>query len=293
MEKLSENEIAELIYPTINIKSWNCHYGFKEEKAKAIKWYNTDILVIQECREIDMERSGYDVNHRDWYGDHKEAMDLPDNVKADRDLGIGIFWKDGIHIEKLQVWKDGLCHKNDFRYLVPYKVRGDFEPFILIAVWTKNKMDAGDPLDYIQKAHAAVDHYKNIGLLDGRVVLIGDFNSNSIWDKYYRKGWSHSAFVDKLEKMGIKDCSPGEKRGTYYYIRNNKDNYVTNDYCFASAQMGKPISFYILGFNEWKTNENGVKRWHGSDHLPINVIFNIDEQKQEQEKCNIGNSHEQ
>ena len=259
----------------MKIVSWNCHYGFDGKKPEIINKYDADILVIPECREIDMdiEGSGNGKEQRDWYGDHKEAMDLPDNVKAKRDLGIGIFWKEGIHIEQLQVWKDDLRHNSNFRYLVPYKVEGDFEPFTLIAVWTKNKIDAGDPLDYIQKAHAAVDHYKSIGLLDGRVVLIGDFNSNSIWDKYYRDGWSHSAFVDKLEKMGIKDCSSGETCGTYYYYRNEQDNYVTDDYCFASAQMGKPADFTVSGLDEWELNENGVKRWHGSDHCPISVEF--------------------
>jgi exonuclease III len=196
----------------MRIVSWNCHYGFDGKKPETIKKNNADILVIPECREIDMKGSDYDEKHYDWYGDHKEATDAWGNINKEKDLGIGIFWKDGITVTRLPEWDNTLCKESDFRYLVPYKVEGNFESFTLIAVWTKNKADVSDPLDYVQKAHAAVDHYKSIGLLNGRVVLIGDFNSNVIWDDRYKKENNHSALVEKLEKIGIKECfSPWKK----------------------------------------------------------------------------------
>jgi len=259
---------------TLRIVSWNCHYGFYGEKPKAISEFDADILVIPECREMDMEESGYDKEHRDWWGDHKEATDNSGNVNKKNDLGVGVFWKDGITVTQMPQWKETLSKNNDFRYLVPYKVEGNFEPFTLIAVWTKNKMDAGDPLDYVQKAHAAVDHYKNIGLLDGRVVLIGDFNSNSIWDNNYRKECNHSALVEKLKQMEIKDCSGSlEKYNTYYYCYNSKEYSVVDDYCFASAKMSESAKFSVPNSNKWIL-ENGAKRWRGlSDHCPIIVDF--------------------
>ena len=53
--------------------AWNCHHGFTEDKVAAIKKINADILVIPECRKIDLEKSDY-KEHCDWYGDHKEAI---------------------------------------------------------------------------------------------------------------------------------------------------------------------------------------------------------------------------
>jgi endonuclease/exonuclease/phosphatase family metal-dependent hydrolase len=263
----------------MRIVSWNCHYGFDGKKPEAIKEYEADILVIPECRKIDMEGSGYDEKHSDWYGDHKEATDTLGNINKEKDLGIGVFWKDGITMEQLEEWKADLRHNSDFRYLVPYSVKsvdGKFEPFTLIAVWTKNviKTEKNDCLDYVQKAHAAVDKYKTLGLMDGRTVLIGDFNSNVIWDKNYKEEKNHSALVKKLKEKGIIDCSGinGEnKQSTFYYYTKTGENQVIDDYCFASVNIVAKLS--VPGPDEW-TQENGVKHWRGlSDHCPIIVDF--------------------
>jgi exonuclease III len=256
----------------MKIVSWNCHYGFDGKKPETIKKYGADILVIPECREMDMKGSGYDEKHHDWYGDHKEATDTLGNINKEKDLGIGIFWKDGIRISLKQEWKDDLRHNSDFRYLVPYKVEGNFETFTLIAVWTKNKTDVSDPLDYVQKAHAAVDRYKSIGLLKGHVILIGDFNSNDIWNDRYRKEWNHSALVEKLGEIGIKECFfPLEKNKyhTFYYYRNNEEFWVVDDYCFASVDIAKSAKLSV-------PDSARVKRWNGlSDHCPIIVDFDL------------------
>jgi exonuclease III len=262
----------------MRIVSWNCHYGFDGKKPEAIKEYEADILVIPECREIDMKSSGYDEKHSDWYGDHKEATDTLGNTNKEKDLGIGVFWKDGITVARLTEWDNTLSKESDFRYLVPYKVEGNFEPFTLIAVWTKNKTDVSDPLDYVQKAHAAVDHYKSIDLLNGRVILIGDFNSNIIWNDRYRKEWNHSALVEKLEKLGINECFfPLEKDEYHTFIYyHNKEFRVVDDYCFASADLAKSAKLSVPGSDKW-TIENGAKRWNGSDHCPIIVDFDMQE----------------
>jgi len=273
-EKDKENYMENNV---LRIVSWNCHYGFDGKKPETIKSFKADILVIPECREIDMEKSGYDKEHRDWYGDHKEAIEK-EEINTEKDLGVGIFWKDGITVKQLPEWENSLKDNCNFRYLIPYEVKGNFPPFILITVWTKAKYITGenDHLEYVQKAHSAIDHYNDLGLLKGQVILIGDFNSNIIWNNCYKKEQNHSKLVEKLEKIGIKDCSsPSEnKNNTYIYYTKNGEKQVVDDYCFASSKISDSAKFSIPSSDEW-TLVNGVKHWHGSDHCPIVVDFTL------------------
>ena len=272
----------------MKIVSWNCHWGFDKTKADTIfgKFSQNDIFVIQECREMDMNKTGYDEAHRDWYGDYKEVKNSSDSDKAERGYGIGVFWPDNISINRHKKWDESLKDNNDFRYLIPYEVHGlknNFEPFTLIAVWTKRWIegDKNDQLEYVKKAHAAVDKYKEIGLLDRRVILIGDFNSDKIWDGYYGPKWSHSKLEKKLEENNIYDCSryyKEKKYVTFYYYNyrdNNKEIPICDDYCFASEDIEIKPEFWVHGTEEWFPDEKGKKRWHGSDHCPISVEFNF------------------
>ena len=265
----------------MKIVSWNCRYGFTEEKVKAIKDFNADILVIQECREIDMDKTGYDKDHRDWYGDHKEVDEekLTGDFRVERDLGVGIFWKNGITINQNDEWRNSLKDNCDFRYIIPYEVKGNFYPFTLFAVWTKNRGGMNDRLDYIRKAHAAFDEYKCTGLLDDQVIMIGDFNSNPRWNDDYQKDWNHTAFVEKLNKNGIIDCSHSSKKKdyfTYYYYTKDGIQYVIDDYCFASLKIANAAEFFNPDFDDLLNLETGQKRWRDlSDHCPISVKFDL------------------
>jgi len=244
---------------TLRIVSWNCHYGFDGEKPNVIKEFNADILVIPECREMDMEESGYDKEHRNWWGDHKEAKDKFENINKEKDLGVGVFWKDGITVTRLDKWDKSLSQNCDFRYLIPYTIEGDFKTFTLIAVWTKDryKLDKNDQLKYTQKLIAAIDHYKSIGLLDDQVVLIGDFNT-------YAKDSNDN--LKKLEEklkplINCTENSSFHTRKTYYDARYG---YGIDDFCFISGNMknnSKKIEVDIP--NDWDNNNN----WKGSDQL--------------------------
>jgi exonuclease III len=256
---------CQILEVWVKIVSWNCCWqkgGFTTEKQDKILNLNPDILVVQECRKEDWERLSYSKRTGCWYGDGLEAAGDPK-----KDLGVGVVCKENIIITQLSEWENTWSKNSNFRYLIPYRIEGTFEPFTLIAVWTKNKTGAGDPLDYVQKAHAAFDCYKGSGLLDNRVVFIGDFNSNEKWDKDYREGWGHTALVEKLEKEGIKNCAIGNKDDTYYYNHNGNKYQVIDDYCFASKEICSKLK--VDGFKVGNPGE-----WlQYSDHCPIIVTF--------------------
>nr|AGS53929.1 predicted protein [uncultured bacterium contig00087] len=271
----------------MKIVSWNCRGGFDGDKPKIINesFNDADILVIPECRKMDMDVKieGYsnDKEHRDWYGDGKEVVkDEAGNPNKIYNRGIGIFCKKGITIKQNEKWDKELRDNNDYRYLVPYNVSSEkFGAFTLIAVWTKGRLKGvkEDKFEYVEKIHAAIDKYKKIGLLDDRVILIGDFNSNKVWDKEYNKELNHSKLVCKLEnEYGIIEYSESNKENysTYHYY-HKEEKEVIDDYCFASKNIAKSAEFTVPASSEWDKGEN-IKLWKGlSDHCPICVEFTL------------------
>ena len=246
---------------TLRIVSWNCKCGFDEKKPEIINKLNADILVIPECREMDkdsMDKFGFD---NIWYGDHEEAKYKSGEINKIKDLGIGVFWKNGITVNEMTEWKE-LKNNSNFRYLVPYKVEGNFETFTLIVVWTKAKGITGekDILEYTQKAHAAIDYYGKKDLLKNKVIFIGDFNTGSI------KGASNASRYEDLVrafiKKDFKNCADGQEWVPTFFKGSNS---WLDDHCFASNDI-EVISFGIGNSDFWRKY---------SDHSPIIIDFII------------------
>jgi hypothetical protein len=56
-------------------------------------------------------------------------------------------------------------------------------------------------LRYVRVTHEIVDQHAEY-LASGRGLIIGDFNSNTIWDASH-PGRNHSMLVDKLNRLGL------------------------------------------------------------------------------------------
>jgi endonuclease/exonuclease/phosphatase family metal-dependent hydrolase len=103
-------------------------------------------------------------------------------------------------------------------------------------------------------------------------MLIGDFNSNTIWDRKYREG-NHSNVVKHLEKKGIVSCYhlhhrqvQGKEQHPTLYLYRHPDKPYHLDYCFASKDMAEKIQSVEIGtYDDWKPY---------SDHVPVMVTFN-------------------
>ncbi len=102
-------------------------------------------------------------------------------------------------------------------------------------------------------------------------MLIGDFNSNTIWDKPRREG-NHSAMVQHLERKDIYSVyhkhfnqTQGQEQHPTLYMYRHKDKPYHLDYCFASLDMIKNLKSVEVGEYEfWKDY---------SDYVPVMVTF--------------------
>ena len=115
-------------------------------------------------------------------------------------------------------------------------------------------------------------HQYEFYLSNKRTVLIGDFNSNTIWDRKRRIS-NHSNVVKVLKEKGIissyhlhhKQIQGKEDHPTLYMYRH-KDKPYHLDYCFASADMTDKIESVEIGDHKFWSKF--------SDHVPVMVTFN-------------------
>ena len=142
----------------MKIITWNCNGKFRE-KFKDIINEDADIYVIQECEDPTKAKSDeykeFAGNNYFWTGKGK-------------DKGLGIFAKDDVLLEEIPNLND-----KDFSNFIALRVNKSFN---LLGVW------AMPP--YVEMIHDFFD--ENISLFDESLIMCGDFNSNSIWDKEHK-----------------------------------------------------------------------------------------------------------
>lgn len=223
------------------------------KKAVFILKLKPDILIIQECEHPDRLIFGDGIIKPSsilWFGENKNK-------------GLGIFSFGDFNINLLNEYK------SDYKTIIPVKVSNQEIEFNLFAIWANNPKDKDGA--YITQVWKAIHHYEEI-ISNSRTILIGDFNSNVIWDKPKRIG-NHSHLVEKLKSKQIsssyhlfhKQEDGKEKDPTLFMYRNpNKPYHI--DYCFTSIDFTEKLKSVEVGnFNEW------LKL---SDHCPLIIDFN-------------------
>lgn len=236
----------------MRIVEWNCQGAFRN-KFKEILDLHPDILIVVECEPIEKLQFGKllpNPNSYCWYSDTGKK-------------GIGIFSFCDYTVEIL------FEHNPRFRYIVPLKVSNDLVSFFLFAVWAMDHPT--DPLSrYIGQVWNAINFYKS--LLQQNCLIVGDFNSNKIWDFKERSG-NHTSVVNMLSEYQIKslyhlqsgDLQGEEKEKTFYLHRNESKPYHI-DYVFASEGLYQNgFSLSIGKYDDWIDK---------SDHVPL--ILDVD-----------------
>ncbi len=221
-------------------------------KAALILQHKPDILIVPECEHPDKLRFGAGIPlpaDQLWFG-------------TNTNKGLGIFSYGSFRFRVLR------NHNRDLKMIIPIAVSsGEFD-FTLYAVWANNPDDPDG--QYVEQVWKALHHYKRT-IKSRQTILMGDFNSNTIWDRKYRAG-NHSNVVAHLEKKGIVSCYhlhynqiQGKEEDPTFYLYKHKDKPYHLDYCFASADMTRKMKSVEIGnYDFWKKY---------SDHVPVIVTF--------------------
>ena len=165
--------------------------------------------------------------------------------------GLAIFVRSSIKAEKND-WET-YC----LRHFISLKINDSFD---LIGVW------ASSP--YIEEYY--IYQFINIEKFNNNSVIIGDFNSNAIWDKSHGKR-NHSEVVKQLQKIGlcsayhfVKKEDQGNETQKTFYLYNHIDKGYHIDHCFVNENL---ISNYMV--------LTDMKWLELSDHLPIQLVLNL------------------
>ena len=233
--------------------TWNCQGAFRK-KAEIILSHKPDILVVQECEHPDKLVFNSSIERpKDfhWYGD---------NIHK----GLGIYSYSDYRFELLPDFNP------EFRYILPFRVTGHGQKFTLFAIWAMNNTDNYEAR-YIGQIWLAINYYTT--LLDNPTILIGDFNSNKIWDYKDRVG-NHSDVVRKLADKNIHSiyhrhykAEQGKEKHPTFFLQRKQNKPYHIDYCFASAGIADKIREVEIG-----TYENWTEH---SDHSPLKLTFDL------------------
>lgn len=222
------------------------------KKAEFILSEKPDILIVPESEHPDKLKFKLDLKKPTdslWFGKNLNK-------------GLGIFSYGDYKLEVLDIYNP------EIKTIIPIKVTGGKYDFTLFAIWAFNNDDPD--YRYIGQVWKAIQYYKEI-LKTGNVILIGDFNSNVIWDGLKRKV-NHSKVLEEFSAINIFSAYhkhlnqiPGkESHPTFYMYRHQSKPYHI-DYCFASLDFINKIDSVTVGnYEDWTVH---------SDHKPLSVTF--------------------
>lgn len=223
------------------------------KKADFILELKPDVLIIPECENEEKLNFGLFAekpNSIVWYGNNPNK-------------GIGVFSYGDYKVELLNV------HNPQFQFVLPLSVTNLNHTWIVFAVWSQ-KPELND--NYTEQVWNAIQHYNEL-LKEDNIILAGDFNSNSIWDKKGREA-NHSNMVDSLEKSGISSVYhqfhgqvQGEEEHPTLFMQRKIERPYHIDYCFASNFLLMRVENIQVGNAEmWLPH---------SDHMPLIIDFNL------------------
>jgi len=238
----------------MKIITWNCNMAFRK-KAALLMAEQPDILVIPECESEERMRFADNTSVPSgmvWHGNNPHK-------------GLGVFAFNGYQLTLLD------CHNPEFKHILPIAVTGGAVDFLLFAIWANNPEDKDGP--YVTQLWKALHYYDDLLRNSKSTMFIGDFNSNSVWDKPRREG-NHTALVALLEEQNIYSTYhlyyqqlQGKEAHPTFYLYRHQDKPYHLDYCFASTDFIQKMKTVTVGtYEDW---------YKYSDHQPLAIDFEL------------------
>ncbi|MCB5292110.1 hypothetical protein BJQ90_01543 [Arthrobacter sp. SO3] len=205
------------------------------KKRHLIEALQPDVLILQEVAKKDISSAGHPFAA--WTGSNPNK-------------GLGVL---GIASARYKVTEFA---DPNLPWHLPFSVDG----LNIVALWAHQ---LNRELRYVRVTHQIVDRHS--GFLSGETALLmGDFNSNSVWDKHH-PGRNHSMLVEKLGGLGLSSVyhrtgvtgEGAEPTKTYFHTRNQRFGHHI-DYAFLSN--GVPADLMVGDSGDWLAH---------SDHMPL------------------------
>jgi exonuclease III len=233
----------------MKLVSWNCNMALGR-KWPRLSQFKADIYVIQECSQSDLNHIGSEFGLSDhWIGSNPHK-------------GLGLLVRKPFEVVDFQ--HTGLT------WIGCAKISGP-KDLTLYPVWT-GIPKADRSLRYIRQIHLLLDRLATNPPV-GNVVVVGDFNSNTIWDKEHGDR-CHSKAVERLAGLGLRSAfheltkipqGAENKVAPTIYFRKNLDLPYHIDCLFASEGLLDSIEHLEIGkHQDWLAL---------SDHMPLSATF--------------------
>ena len=157
----------------MKLVTWNCCRGAYSRGA-APSPLSADLAVVQECAKPEFESATCL-----WFGDNPRQ-------------GIAIVASNGYSIQALPRARDVL------KFVYSRSKSSGPQNFTLLAVWSKG----GQEYRLLHGSRESFHTYRRL-FESSPTVLIGDLNSNVIWDTHHPPELNHSALIDLLSELGL------------------------------------------------------------------------------------------
>jgi exonuclease III len=232
----------------MKLVTWNCSSRYEDKHEKLVK-LDADIIVIQECSELSMTEMNIPGEWNSWW------------IGENQNKGLGLLARAPWVI--LEKW--ALRPKWAGMAMI-----GGPAPIRLFPVWAHKSVSPDK--EYIEQVHLLLDLIEQNPPTPFTIV-VGDFNSNSKWDKDY-KSCNHTQAVERFRKLGMESAyhrffgvAQGAEEHPTLWFRKNKHNTFHIDYVFLSQQLLPKLKGVAVGrCDDWLTF---------SDHASVLVDLDL------------------
>lgn len=218
-----------------------------------------------------------------WFKSVRIQLCPPQNTKHGPEItfgwvhpnkGLGIFPKKGNTVRAAE-WhgaysQPGVSNNSQAAHWTTADLKL-FSPFILndkyqvLAVWTK--AEGSTVFSYIGQLWKYLQIHRE-QLHRNKTILLGDFNSNRIWDKPDR-WWNHSDVVEELSAIGLSSLyhqqtheEQGQEATPTFFLQRKLEKPYHIDYVFVSEDLIGCSCLQIGKHDQWLNI---------SDHMPLTL----------------------